>query len=224
MVKQTIFSDKQRGLLDYLIEKARDPQSKIPSIQNISTELGVSTACMREQIELAKNLGIISTQPRKGIEILPYQFKPAVIKSLYYAINLNQTYFYQFSEMRNHLEKAYFIESAQSLDDESINKLNRLVKQAQNKLQGNPVQIPHLEHRNYHLSIYRSNDNVFLIGLLEAYWDMYEQAGLDLYNDLDYLINVWEYHQQIVEKIESRDFDSAYQLLFTHMALIDKRA
>ena len=223
MVKQTIFSEKQRGLLDYLIEKARDPQAEIPSIQKISADLGVSTACMREQMELAKNLGIITAQPRKGIEILPYQFKPAVEKSLYYAINLNQSYIYQFSEMRNHLEKAYFLEAARLLDENSINELKTLVKLAQNKLQGYPVQIPHLEHRNYHLSIYKPRNNVFLIGFLEAYWDMYEQVGLDLYNDLEYLIKVWEYHQQIVEKIELRDFDSAYQLLITHLELIDKR-
>lgn len=224
MVKQTIFSDKQRGLLDYLIEKARDPQAEIPSIKRISADLGISTACLREQMELAKNLGVISAQPRKGIEILPYQFKSVVVKSLYYAINLDQSYFYQFLDIRNHLEKAFFIESASLLDETGISELKTLVKQAQNKLQGNPVQIPHQEHRSYHLSIYKQNNNVFLTGFLEAYWDMYEQVGLDLYNDLNYLVNVWEYHQQIVEKIELRDFVSAYQLLITHMELIDRRA
>ena len=101
MVKQTILSDKQRGLLDYLIEKAKDPHSEIPPIQKLSSELGVSTACLREQMELAKNLGIISTQPRKGIEILPYQFKPAVEKSLYYAINLDHKYFHAILRAAN---------------------------------------------------------------------------------------------------------------------------
>jgi DNA-binding FadR family transcriptional regulator len=149
MVKQTILSDKQRGLLDYLIEKAKDPQSEIPPIQKLSSELGVSTACLREQIELAKNLGIISTQPRKGIEILPYQFKPAVEKSLYYAINLDHKFFQQFSELRTHLERSYFNEAARLLDVNSITELKMCVSQAQTKLKGFPVQIPHQEHRNY---------------------------------------------------------------------------
>jgi len=223
MVKQTILSDKQRGLLDYLIEKAKDPYSDIPPIQKISVELGVSAACLREQMELAKNLGIISTQPRKGIEILPYQFKPAVEKSLYYAINLDQKFFLQFSELRTHLEQAYFIESARMLNGDSINELKIYVAQAQTKLKGFPVQIPHQEHRNYHLMIFKPLKNVFLMGFLESYWDMYEHVGLNLYNNLEYLINVWNYHQRIIKEIEAGDFEKAERLLIDHMELIDTR-
>ncbi len=223
MGKQTILSDKQQVLLDYLIDKAKNPQSLIPSIPKISANLGMSTACLREQIELAKNLGIITAKPRRGIEFLPYKFKPAVEKSLYYAVNLDQSFFFQYSEMRNHLEKSYFIESAQLLNEKDIDGLKKLVIQAQNKLNGYPTQIPHQEHRNYHLSIFKPRNNVFLMGILESYWDMYEQAGLDLYNNLEYLITVWDYHQHIVEKIEKRDFNSAYHLLTVHMGLIDKR-
>lgn len=223
MVKQTILSEKQRGLLEYLIDKAKDPYSEIPAIQKLSSELGISTACLREQMELAKNLGIISTQPRKGIEILPYQFKPAVEKSLFYAINLDHKYFLQFSELRNHLEQAYFMESARLLDVDSIKELKKFVDQAQIKLKGFPVQIPHQEHRNYHLTFFKPLKNVFLIGFLESYWDMYELVGLDLYNNLEYLINVWKYHQRIIEEIEARDFYKAEQLLIAHMELIDMR-
>lgn len=223
MVKQTIFSDKQRGLLDYIIEKAKNPNAEIPTIQKISEDLGVSSASLREQMELAKNLGFISAQPRKGIEILPYEFKPAVIKSLYYAIRLDQSYFYQFSDMRNHLEKAYFLESIMLLTSIDLDKLRRLVDQALIKLNGVPVQIPHSEHREFHLAIYRPKNNNFVIGILESYWDIYEQVGLNLYNNLDYLKNVWEYHQKIVDKIKTQDFDDAYKLLVLHMELLDKR-
>jgi len=223
MVKQTILSDKQRGLLDYLIEKAKDPHSEIPPIQKLSSELGISTACLREQMELAKNLGIISTQPRKGIQILPYQFKPTVEKSLYYAINLDQKYFQQFSDLRTHLEKAFFLEAARLIDANSISELKACVGQAQTKLKGFPIQIPHQEHRNYHLIIFKPLRNVFLTGFLESYWDMYEQVGLDLYNNLEYLINVWNYHKNIIEEIEAGDFVGAERLLIEHMELIDKR-
>ena len=223
MVKKTILSDKQRVLLDYLIDKAKDPHSEIPPIQKLSSELGVSTACLREQMELAKNLGIITTQPRKGIAILPYQFKPAVEKSLYYAINLDLKYFHQFSELRNHLERAYFIESARLLDANSIDELKLFVDLAQTKLKGFPVQIPHQEHRNYHLTFFKPLKNVFLTGFLESYWDMYEQVGLDLYNNLEYLINVWDYHRRIIKEIEAGEFDNAERLLIAHMELIDMR-
>jgi len=52
---------------------------------------------------------------------------------------------------------------------------------------------------------------------------MYEQVGLDLYNNLEYLINVWNYHKNIIEEIEAGDFVGAERLLIEHMELIDKR-
>ena len=116
MNKRTFFSDKQEEFIDYLIEKQQAPEKAIPSIGAISKELGISTACLREQMELARNLGLIKTQPRKGIEIQPYSFTPAVIKSLYYAIKTDQSYFEQFSELRNHLERSFFIEAARDID------------------------------------------------------------------------------------------------------------
>lgn len=223
MAKQTIFSNKQHELLDFLIEKARNPTADIPPIPKISENLGISSASLREQMELAKNLGFISAQPRKGIKILPYEFKPAVIKSLYYAIRLDLDFFYQFSDLRNHLEKSYFLESIKILDDKDFYKLDQLIDRAFEKLNGLPVQIPHAEHKEFHLTIYQPINNKFLIGILESYWDIYEQVGLNLYNNLDYLKNVWDYHQKIVDKIKLKDFDDAYKLLVSHMELLDKR-
>ena len=223
MVKQTILSDKQRGLLDYLIEKAKNPLSEIPPIQKLSSELGVSTASLREQMELAKNLGIISTKPRKGIEILPYQFKPAVEKSLYYAINLDQKYFQQFSELRTHLEQAYFIESASLLDASNINELKVYVQQAKNKLEGFPVQIPHQEHRNYHLTFFQTPEKRFSNRVSRNLLGHVRTDRFNLYNNLEYLINVWKYHQRIIEEIETNDFVKAERLLIEHMELIDTR-
>ena len=223
MNKNQILTDKQEEFINYLIQHNGKDDKKIPAINEISKELGVSTACLREQIELAKNMGLIRLQPRKGIEILPYSFTPAVIKSLYYAIKVDKSYFDQFSEMRNHLEKSFFIDAVKLLNDNDIAELKRLIKTAVNKLRGEPIQIPHNEHRRYHLLIYRQLKNVFLNGMLEAYWDMYEMAGLDVYTDLDYLESVWEFHRRIAECIERKEFIAAYDMQIEHMQLIYQR-
>lgn len=223
MNKRSFFSDKQEDFIDYLIEKQQSPGSAVPSIGTISNELGISTACLREQMELARNLGLITTQPRRGIEIQPYSFTPAVIKSLYYAIKTDQSYFEQFSELRNHLERSFFIEAVQALTPEDLENLYQLTRTAHEKLRGNPIQLPHAEHRRYHLMIYRGLHNTFLDGLLEAYWDTYELVGLDVYMDLAYHESVWKYHESIIQNIQNGDFEAAYQLLLDHMELIYQR-
>lgn len=218
-----IFSDKQEEFIDFLIQKQKTDDNDIPSIGAISRELGISTACLREQMELARNLGLIKAQPRKGIEILPYSFTPAVIKSLYYAIKMDKSYFDQFSELRNHLEKSYFKEAANALQAEDLQNLMELTEKAQKKLHGNPIQLPHTEHRRYHVLMYNRLNNTFLNGLLEAYWDTYEMVGLDVYTDLNYQESVWEYHQNIVHHLKEKQIDKAYQLLLEHMQLIYQR-
>ncbi len=91
------------------------------------------------------------------------------------------------------------------------------------KLNGQPIQIPHPEHRQLHLGIYRRLDNPFVLGLLEAYWEAYEAVGLNLYTDIDYLQEVWRYHEQMVQAICDGDFARGYAALLQHKDLLFHR-
>jgi DNA-binding FadR family transcriptional regulator len=95
-----------------------------------------------------------------------------------------------------------------------------LVQRAWEKLRGQPVRIPHEEHRRLHLGIFRRLDNPFVLGLLEAYWEAYEAVGLSVFADYEYLYQVWTYHQQMVEAIEAGEFEQGYQVLVAHAELI----
>jgi DNA-binding GntR family transcriptional regulator len=92
------------------------------------------------------------------------------------------------------------------------------------KLHGSHVQIPHTEHRELHLLIYRRLNNPFVMGILEAYWEIYEAVGLDIYTDLNYLERVWSYHQRMVDSIIAGNFAAGYQSLVEHTDLIFQRS
>jgi DNA-binding FadR family transcriptional regulator len=180
----------------------------------------MSVSSLREQMELARTLGLIEAHPRSGIKLQPYSFKPAVIRSLAYAIMSNKKAFDEYSDLRKNLEKAYFPKAVRLLSSENIFQMQVLVKQAKNKLGSNPIQIPHQEHRQFHLSMYINLGNDFVTSLLEAYWMMYESVRLDLYTDLAHLIKVWNYHERIVNLINDGQFDQSYEFLVEHMELI----
>ena len=55
--------------------------------------------------------------------------------------------------------------------------------------------------------MYKKLNNIFVTGILEAYWQAYEDVGLDVYTDLQYLEQVWTYHQKTVEAIASGELD-----------------
>lgn len=223
MINNSIFSSKQSALIEYLLSLTQAGKLNLPSIKKIGQELGMSTSCVREQMELARNLGLVKVQPKKGISILPYDFSPAIIKSLYFAIKSNVEYFQQYSNLRNHLEKSFFIQSATMLKKTDIFTIQAIVEKAKDKLNANQIQIPHQEHRSFHLLIYTRLENIFVKGLLNSFWDMYELVGLDHYYDLSYLEQVWEYHNRIICQISDGDFIKAHKLLDEHINLIYKR-
>lgn len=222
-MKQTIFSEKQAIFIDYLLEYSLEKKVNLPSINQIGKDLGLSTPCIREQIELARNLGLIQIQPRRGISILPYKFTSAVTKSVYYAIKSNIDYFNQFSVLRNQLEKSFFIEAVKLLNEKDMKEIESIVKIAFKKLSGRPIQIPHNEHRSFHLKVYEKLNNVFVLGLLESYWDVYELIGLDLFTDMSYLEKVWNFHDLIARSIKEKEYLEAYKLLEDHISLIYER-
>lgn len=222
-MKKQIFSDKQAQFFDYLLSYAKKGNEKLPPIAAIGEDLGISTPNIRELIATAKVLGLISIQPRTGISILPYDFSPAILKSLYYAVRSDSEYFEQFSDLRNELEKAYFIKASAALSEEDIARLFRIVSKASEKLNGNPIQIPHEEHKAFHMLIYKNLNNTFVDGLLNAYWDMYELIGLNTYNGFNYLQRVWKYHRGIAQAIQAKDLAGAYQLLHDHIELLSQR-
>ena len=196
---------------------------QLPSLYNISAELEISVARLREQLEVAEALGLVEVRPRTGIRRLPYRFTPAVSQSLSYAIGLDPTYFASFSELRNQLEAAYWDQAVRCLTPEDITLLKDLINKAWAKLRGDPIQIPQEEHRLLHLTIYARLNNPFVQGILEAYWKAYEAVGLNVYADYGYLQQVWQYHQQIVDAIITGDFQAGHQTLIEHIELLHHR-
>jgi len=211
--------------MQYLVSVGVSPdeEPRLPSLEDMSKELDVSIPRLREQLEVAKALGLVEVRPRTGIRRLPYSFLPAVRQSLSYAIELDHNYFDAFSELRNHIEAAYWHEAVTLLTPADHQELKMLMASAWENLRSPQVKIPHSEHIQLHLCVFRRLDNPFVLGILEAYWEAYESVGLNMYADYNYLQQVWEYHQLMVDAICSGDYETGYQALVEHKDLLYHR-
>jgi len=210
------------AISDFMRYLAAHPQAEenLPALTSLSSELGVSVASLREQLEVARALGLVEVRPRTGIRRLPYKFLPALRQSLSYAMALDEANFQRFADLRKHVEAAYWHEAVQKLTPEDHDKLRALVERAWSKLDGRPVQIPHEEHKQLHLVIYGRLDNPFVSGILEAYWEAYESIGLNVFTDYNYLREVWDYHQKMVDSLCNGDFEAGYRALVEHADLL----
>lgn len=222
MATNILSSEFMRYLVTFSNGEAEN-ETRLPSLISLSEEIGLSVSSLREQLEVARAIGLVEVRPRTGIRRLPYTFLPAVRQSLSYAIATDWHYFLKFADLRNHIEASYWEAAVRELRQEDHDLLSKLMVQAWNKLQGHPIQIPHQEHRLLHTCLYKRLDNPFVEGLLEAYWEAYEGVGLNLYTDLEYLKTVWNYHQEMVDAILQGDFIAGYAALVNHKDLLFHR-
>ncbi|MGD0708121.1 MAG: FCD domain-containing protein [Anaerolineaceae bacterium] len=209
--------------LIYLAEMKDSEGDRLPSLSDLSQQLGVSIASLREQMEVARSMGLVEVRPKTGIRRLPYTFRPAVSSSLKYAVTVDPQLFDAFADLRKHIEACYWHEATCLLKQDDIAKLQYLIQRAQAKLHSDPIQLPNDEHRELHLTIYCRLNNPFVMGILESYWELYEAIGLAVYADLAYHESVWQYHQKMVQALASGDVDLGYQALVEHMNLINQR-
>jgi DNA-binding FadR family transcriptional regulator len=201
-----------------------EAEASLPTLNKLSRELGISVAGLREQLEVARALGLVDVRPRTGTRRQPYSFAPAVKQSLTYALTLNQEYFQKYSELRTHIENAYWDEAVALLTGEDKSELQDIITTAFDKLRGDPIQVPHEEHRKLHLLIYSRLNNPFVMGILEAYWDAYEAVGMNMYaGGVDYLETVWGYHKTMVQSICNGNYAAGRKALVTHIDLFAPR-
>ncbi len=209
--------------MQYLASLPQQGTVRIPPLTELSRMLGISIASLREQMEVARTMGIIEVHPRTGIQRLPFTFVHAAASSLAYSVACDQDNFSRYADFRKHVESAYWKQAVSLLTEEDIQKLKRLVNKALDKLHRKPPQIPHEEHKELHLSIYQRLKNPFVSGVLEAYWMMYENTGLAVFLDLSYLEQVWLYHQKMVNAIAAGDLDEGYKSFLEHMEMLSLR-
>lgn len=206
--------------LAYLIQRPYLPGDRIPSLQEISQELGISVGKLREQLEVARSLGYVSVRPRVGIQRETFNFAPSVLTSVLFGVSVGEATFGQFSELRRHLEMSFWHEAVVLLTVEDKVCLQSIVAQAWSKLRGEPVHVPNMEHRDLHLKIFCRLPNPFVRGLLEAYWEAYAASELTRYSRLEYWLEVWQYHERIVAALQADDFDGGKQLMAEHFSLL----
>ncbi|RMG97200.1 MAG: FadR family transcriptional regulator [Chloroflexi bacterium] len=209
--------------LRYLIEKHIQSGDQLPTLSEMSAELGVSVGKLREELSVARALGFVTVRPRVGIQRAPFDFLPAVLTAVLYSLGTGEAAFAQFSQLRRAIESHLWPDAVARLTEEDKQELKQIVANAWLKLRGSPIHLPNGEHRQFHLKIYSRLENPFVKGLLEAYWEAYEASELTRFVGYEYWVEVWTYHENIVDALCKNEFERGRQLLLEHFSLLPER-
>lgn len=209
-------------LLNYIVQQEFQPGDRLPTIGELQNpdKLGISVSKVREQLEVARALGLVEVRSKTGTRLKEYSFTPAVRLSLFFALATDLRYFEQFSALRTHLELSFWHEACGLLTEADKDALRSYIQAARAKLNDRHIRIPLDEHRAFHLTIFKHLENPFVLGLLEAYWDAYEAVELNRYADFSYHQQVWNYHERILDAICAGDFDAAQKAFIEHTHLL----
>lgn len=206
--------------LNYIIEQKIEPGARLPTLAQMSSEIGISVGKLREQLEVARSRGLVSVKPRVGTQRQPFDFLPVTRDSVLFGLASGEAEFEHFSELRQAIESGLWMPAVRRLTGADEEKLRELVARAWDKLHGEPILIPNIEHRQLHLTIFRRLENPFVKGILEAYWDIYEAIELTRLASYQYWLEVWDYHEKIVDAICEEDFLRGQHLLLEHFDLL----
>ena len=204
----------------YIVEHQVQPGDKLPSLQDISKEIGISVGKLREQLEVARTLGIVSVRPRRGTIRLPYDFAPAVQATLSFGLETKAVTFNQFNKLRQALETQFWDEAVTLLTDEDKAELKEIISKAWSRLNGSPSHAPSKEHRQFHLKIFSRLNNPFVQGLLSTYWEAYADSQITRLMGYDYWVQVWGYHDRITDALVAEQFAEGRKLLLEHFDLL----
>lgn len=209
-------------LLNFLARNCFQPGDRLPTINELQApeNLGISISKVREQLEVARALGLVEVRSKTGMRMKAYSFTPAVRLSLFFALAVDPQTFDLFTALRNHVEVAFWHEACALLTDEDTGLMRECVSAARAKLNGHLIGIPNEEHRTFHLTVFKHLDNPFVIGILEAYWDAYAAVEPNRYADYAYHQSVWNYHERILNAICAGDSDAAQALFIEHTRLL----
>ncbi len=214
--------DSDYDLLRYFVENQFQPGDRLPTINELQEKdhLGISISKVREQLEVARALGLVEVRSKTGMRMKAYSFTPAVRLSLFYALAMDPYNFEMFTTLRNHIETAFWHEACAMLTDDDKATMRACVDSAREKLKGHFIRIPNDEHRKFHLTVFNHLDNPFVMGLLEAYWDAYAATEPTRYADYAYHQSVWDYHERILDALCAGDIDRAQTLFVEHTRLL----
>jgi DNA-binding FadR family transcriptional regulator len=211
------------NLLNYIVRADLRPGDYLPTLKELSRELHVNVGKLREQLEVARTLGLVEVRPRTGIRLKDYDFLPAMRLSVLFCMAMDHKRFQDITALRNHVEVAFWNEAASQLTAADRAALHTLVDSATEKLnhtEGDYILIPHEEHRKFHMGIFARLDNPFVQGILASYWEAYEAVELNTFAELQYWQEAWRYHRIILEHLDHRELDAAKEAFIVHTQLV----
>lgn len=194
--------------LSELISRCR-VQDKLPTEAELMKEYGVSRSMLREVLKSFEAKGVIVSKQGSGHFVQNPDFVTQLSNCWHTLLNTSPDQLLDLLEIRAILEINCTQTAINCATPEQLKALARQVELMKEKAaQGLPFTE---EDRQFHTLIFSSVGNSVMADLLDVFWDLFKQTGIDSHNGD--LVKGAEHHEQIFKAITQRDADTVIRLL-----------
>jgi DNA-binding FadR family transcriptional regulator len=188
------------------------PGDAIPSEQVLAQELNVGRPALREGLRALETLGIV--RGRQGARRVLHSFDLApLVRHLTTSLAPTPESVHELLEVRRVLEVSFFPHVMSLFTREDIARLRFLADKMTEKAARGEVFLK--EDADFHAALFARIHNRVLTGLLEAFWELFEETSSETTTGSD-LPATARSHAQIVDAIESGDAALAAHQLNSH--------
>lgn len=202
---------------DYILRKNLTPGSKLPSENELSEQLHVSRASIREAMKTLESSGLVVSMQGKGRYINDFDYAK-LVENFNYSFKVNFTEFKEVVQIRKALE-SYFLPCISSdLTDDDYSDLNKLIdimeKQIENGKTFNDIS---LTHSKFHKRLYSKLNNKILESLIVMFTVFQQTRGTKPQADADFINE----HRNLLACLKNGDKHLIYETISRHFESYD---
>lgn len=210
----------QDRLKRFILERGYTSKENLPPEPALARELGISRASLREAISALQSQGIVESHQGRGTFVSSFSFT-SVVSSLGFHIQLetqahpaaHSGSLTQLVQMGELIESALISELIDQYRQADILALYALTTKMQQAAERGE-EFMELDWR-FHNVLHRRSGNEMLLNLLDAFWEICNQARLPV-PPREYLVQNAENHRKIVDAIAQRDARAASNAMRVH--------
>ena len=120
--RQSVFKSIQQKLRSYILDNELEPGNMLPPAAEMVSQLGVSSASLREALRSLESLGVVETRHGVGTFICAYDFSP-ILENLSHSLLFERDHLRDLVQVREALEVGLLDSAVQSIDDDHLRQL-----------------------------------------------------------------------------------------------------
>ncbi len=198
---------------EYILKNQLQPGDKLPTEEQLATQLHVGRTVVRESFRRLEALGIVESHQGYGRVVRNFNFDP-ILNGLSYGLVFHGHDIMQMLEIRRALDDYFIKEAIQKLQAADIVELEAIVQRMVVGGQTNPNF--HQEDHDFHSLLYRRCGNQLAAQLFEITWTVRMHA-IDRHVALSEIPpGLVDEHAAILAAIKQGDVALARQRLLDH--------